>query len=360
MTWGLGKVNLDLLKDQYENLLILKLMNKLPNKDCTKLRLLIRFLKDFYTKCPPEQIYDEFTVIISDEDLSIKGLDKEKFFDIRKVDIYSIIRFPCVIQVHSNGNIMLWNEQFVNFIEMNLIDSISYELNENEYIWIGKDRTLLEASALNTRSYFSTPTYWDLDEALNNYYINNAQKAICPKIFDSWTSSERIRWKSAPESNLRDSLWKYLRDTLRGVSEIKREQNVNSENPIDIKITWNFNVARALIEIKWLGISVDETGRKKTSDYTNQRAVDGAQQLCDYIEASKEENNELCFKGYLVIFDGRRRNIRNLENNNILFDDANYYSNKEIINIPQKFIDYKCSLNRFFIEPEIKKRKYSS
>ncbi|SHJ75013.1 hypothetical protein SAMN02745163_02506 [Clostridium cavendishii DSM 21758] len=353
-------MNFELLKSQYENLLVFKLMNKIPNKDCTNLRKLIRFLKEFYMKCPPEQIDNDFTVIMSDYDFSKNGLDKNKFFDTRKIDLCSTIKFPCVIQIYKNGNIGIWNEQTIDLSQVDLNESISYELKDNEYIWIDNDKNLVEASALNTRSYFSSPTYWDLDVALNNYYLNNAKKSVCSKVANSWTNSKRIRWKNAPESNLRDSLWEYLRATLRGVSEIKREQNVNSENPIDIKVIWNFNFARALIEIKWLGVSVNEDETRKTSDYTNQRAVDGANQLCDYIDASKEENNELHFKGYLVVFDGRRRSVRNLTENQISLADANYYLNKEIVNIPEKFKDYKCSINRFFIEPGIEKRNFSS
>lgn len=351
-------MNIELLRQQYDELIELKLVDKLNNGNSIGLRNLIQFLKIFFVKYPPEQIENDLVVIWGDEDCSDIGVDYKTSLKNKSGDIYSIIKFPAIIQIYSSGNILFWNESQADLSRLP-DSSIAYYLNDNEYIYIGKNREPLPASALNTRSYFSTPTFWDLDHALDAYYKQMAQKAVCNLISNSWTCQKRLRWHNAPESNLRDSLWFYLRSTLRNVSEVKREQTVNAENPIDIKITWNSNYARALIEIKWLGISINELGNI-TSKYTNKRAVEGANQLCDYIEASSEENSELHFKGYLVVFDGRRRKVSNTNINDLPSDDAFHYKEKHIKNVPERFIKYMCTLERFFIEPVCTTRGFSS
>lgn len=97
-----------------------------------------------------------------------------------------------------------------------------------------------------------------------------------------------------------------------------------------------------------------------TSIYANQRAIEGADQLCDYLEASFEENSELHFKGYLVVFDGRRRKVRNIEVTEVDIKDAFHYKDIEITNIPERFAKYNCILARYFIEPVCSTRGFSA
>lgn len=351
-------MNIELLRQQYDELIELKLVEKLHNGNSLGLRSLIQFLKSFFVKYPPEQIENDLVVIWGDEDCTGIGIDYKTALKNKSGDIYSIIKFPAVIQILSSGDILFWNEKQADLSR--LPDrSLAYYLNDNEYIYIGNNKEPLPASALNTRSYFSTPTFWDLNHALEAYYKQMAQKAVCSLISNAWTCEKRLRWRNAPEANLRDSLWNYLRSTLRNVSEVKREQTVNAENPIDIKITWNNNYARALIEIKWLGVSINELGNI-TSNYTNIRAVEGANQLCDYLEASYEENSELHFRGYLVVFDGRRRKVRNTTLNDLSTDDAFHYKEMHIEDIPERFLKYKCILERYFIEPVCSTRGFSA
>ena len=106
---------------------------------------------------------------------------------------------------------------------------------------------------------------------------------------------------------MRRSLANFLYNVLRDV-DVGQEQNVDESHPVDIRITWIGNNRRALIEIKWLGQSVDNDGKKKT-EWFAARAKDGAKQLTEYIDAEYRRLPLHDRRGYLVIIDGRRRGL---------------------------------------------------
>jgi hypothetical protein len=69
-----------------------------------------------------------------------------------------------------------------------------------------------------------------------------------------------------------------------------------------------------LIEVKWLGRS---TARSRTPapepTYTNYgppRAQEGADQLADYLDREMRHSDSTATRGYLVVFDARRRSVQ--------------------------------------------------
>jgi hypothetical protein len=129
------------------------------------------------------------------------------------------------------------------------------------------------------------------------------------------------------------SLWRYLRNTMRGtnrVVEIDREQPVDGRRPPDIKITWSQTKRIALIEVKWMGQSVNDVGTGISSFATDESdANEGAQQLADYLDANFRRSPQHQTKGYLVVFDARRRNL-GFSTAELSYDDAMEYLMREI------------------------------
>ncbi len=107
---------------------------------------------------------------------------------------------------------------------------------------------------------------------------------------------------------MRRSLTHFLKATLRD-AETRPEQNVDESHPIDIKVTWGLSNRIALIEIKWLGTPKYPDGHLGKT-YTDSRARDGAQQLSDYLDANRASVPTHVSKGYLVVLDARRANLR--------------------------------------------------
>jgi len=159
-------------------------------------------------------------------------------------------------------------------------------------------------------SLFCVPTYSLIQDALEDYKRKSIRTSNCPIFSECWYGGKdgpRLFFKLKPEATMRGSLANFLGNVLRD-ADVGQEQNVDESHPVDIRVTWIGNNRRALIEIKWLGQSVDNNG-KKTTEYSEARARDGARQLALYID---EEHRRLPLhdrRGYLVIVDGRRRGL---------------------------------------------------
>ena len=159
-------------------------------------------------------------------------------------------------------------------------------------------------------SLFCIPTYSLLKDALEYYKRKNIRTSNCPIFSECWYGGKdgpRLFFKQRPESTMRRSLNNFLDNVLRNAA-VDQEHVVDESHPVDIFVTWIGNNRRALIEIKWLGQSVDEDGKEKTG-YSESRANSGAEQLTIYIDA---EHRRLALhnkRGYLVIIDGRRKGL---------------------------------------------------
>lgn len=180
-----------------------------------------------------------------------------------------------------------------------------------------------------------------MDVALEDYRVKFAKMSNCPHLKSVWFNKDRIYFKSGPEDSLRDSLHFFLSCQLRD-AEVRPEQNMDTSHPVDIKITWTFTNRLAVIEIKWLGKSLDQFGNKITQNYTQSRALEGAGQLIGYLDSNKLYAPNKITIGYLVVFDGRRKGTKTIINN-ISRKDAEHYRNNEIHYDP----DYSNSRSDF-------------
>lgn len=156
-------------------------------------------------------------------------------------------------------------------------------------------------------SVFARPTFSSLNEALEDYRVRVVRDTSCFILADAWSDSKRLFLRTKPEATMRRSLHQHLRTVFRD-AEVRPEQVVDESHPVDLKVTWSDTNQRALIEIKWLGQSRGDSGQFATS-YTAARAREGAKQLADYLDADRSAGPGLRTKGYLVVFDARRRGL---------------------------------------------------
>lgn len=205
-------------------------------------------------------------------------------------------------------------------------------------------------------SIFARPTFSGLDAALTRYATEVVNKTVC-FILDHeadgiWAEDNRLFLRAKPEEVMRRSLHQYLRDAFPD-AEVRPEQIVDESHPVDIKVTWADTTHRAIIEIKWIGDSVDESG-KVTTKYRDARAKEGAQQLSDYLDSDAETAGRLRTRGYLVVFDARRRGLS--ENQaTISAEDGLYYRDREIAYDPDHHTqrtDFAVPV-RMFAEPRV-------
>lgn len=259
-----------------------------------------------------------------------------------------------VIEIKTNGELHLSIDNPID-LETLRINSIVYHFDKaNEIeIFYGKSRAVTLKQIPDADSYFSVQTYKDLDLALEDYGTKVARKSDCVYLKGVWSTQNRIFFKPKPEHILRDSLTQFLKFRLRNV-EVRPEQIVDKSHPVDIKITWSLASHLALIEIKWLGKSSPGVGQRFKQIYTRQRALDGAKQLAEYLDANSVQAPAKSTKGYLVIFDGRRWGC---SKNDTIINRQNgiRYANDQIIFMPQYHIDRSDFARpiKFFLEPEM-------
>ncbi|EGI77108.1 hypothetical protein [Hylemonella gracilis] len=175
----------------------------------------------------------------------------------------------------------------------------SFVINGNEYQLINP--------ITGYGSVFCRPTFGTLADALDEYRTKSAAHSGCEVLKTAWHEPSRWFLKTKPEQIMRKSLVQYLSNVLDD-AEVRPEQNVDESHPVDIKVSFALTDLRAIIEIKWLGNSVDETG-KMTTHYTQARAQAGAQQLAEYLDSSHEWGSGVKTRGYLVVFDARRKGL---------------------------------------------------
>jgi hypothetical protein len=206
-------------------------------------------------------------------------------------------------------------------------------------------------------SWWSVPAFFEVEDALRAYQEQVAIDCDCDILRDEiWHDSSR-RWILAnrPEDAMQRSLWRFLRNVLRGaqqIREVDREQPVDGRKPPDIKITFSESNRIALIEVKWMGASVnrDATGISRFKP-DEKNANEGADQLAKYLDANLGRVAKHQTMGYLVVFDGRRQNVT--FDGDISREDAFHYQLCEVSFTP----DFAAQRNdfalplRFFMRP---------
>jgi hypothetical protein len=196
---------------------------------------------------------------------------------------------------------------------------------------------------------FAKPTFSSLDHALDIYETKVARKTSCIILNQAWDSEWRTCYGNKPEVAMRQSLYQFLNGYLQD-AEVRPEQHVDESHPVDIKVSWLFSIQRVIIEIKWLGDS-RENG-KITTPYRDARAREGARQLADYLDKSETWGANVKTRGYLVVFDGRRRKVKD-DTVKLSCVDGLYYRDQEIQYSPdyaETRTDY-AKPRRFFMEP---------
>jgi hypothetical protein len=174
------------------------------------------------------------------------------------------------------------------------------------------ERISVQSSELFLTAY-AAPTFFDLEEALDDYQIRIARYGERHGLIDLWRDSNRLMFLPKPEKGMRRSLEDFLDATLRATNEVelRPEQNVDETKPADIKVTFSHAARLAYIEIKWMGDSAPEPPEVKPFSNPRDKAIqEGAQQLADYLDLDRPRSVGKIVTGYLVIFDARRGRLK--------------------------------------------------
>ena len=256
------------------------------------------------------------------------------------------------LEILPNGDLRLWKEADVDVQPLSESAIVYVYANAQErFIIRGVERPVINPNPVHV-SIFAIPTFRELDDALENYKRRSILKSQCQIFTGAWeggVTGDRLFFRSGPEVFMRRSLTQYLQNVLRG-AEVRPEQIVDESHPVDIKVTWMFTNRIALIEIKWIGRSLNEKGN--IVSYADARANQGAKQLADYLDANATQTPMHVTIGYLIVIDGRRRGL-DPSSTSVNYEDGMWYKDREITYNP----DYHATRNdfakpiRMFAEP---------
>jgi hypothetical protein len=256
----------------------------------------------------------------------------------------------CIVEVSQNSGLSVFEADGVDTDRLSK-HAIVYEFdNLTEFFCIDGERYRVTNPAAQP-SVYAAPTYSSLADALQRFSKTIVLNNSCFILEECWADEKRIFLKPGPEKTMRRSLHQYLRNIFPD-AEVRPEQVVDESHPVDIKVTWNDTNKRALIEIKWLGKSLDTARGEFTSQYTDNRARSGAKQLADYMDGDRAAAPGVRSRGYLVVIDARRRRA-NVATKAVTTAQGLYYRDREIAYDPEYHKirhDFEVPI-RMFAEP---------
>lgn len=328
---------------------------------------LLNWVKLFYQKCPPDELRGPLTILVGIEATPAAPTigDLGKTIDVATIEAASDVVLAAravrhvIVEAVADGTfriIVLEEEVDLSFLAQRAVvyhyDSAKERILAKEF-----DDHLVKVSPA-VLSNFAVPTFSSLEDALVYYSKNLVLHTQCRLLAGIWAGGvdgPRLVLVNKPETQMRDSLAHTLGISVRDAT-VRPEQNTDETKPVDIRVDWFGSGASALIEVKWLGRSIAisrKPGPTPTyTDYSQSRAQDGANQLADYMDRERRHTKATAPRGYLVVFDARRRNVGG-PSDRLSKADARHFADAIIPYNP----DHSSNRDdfappvRFFIEP---------
>lgn len=233
-----------------------------------------------------------------------------------------------VLELRDNGLRYIHIKNSLSLTELAKTSVVYKYQDGEEYFYAGSQQKPVIRLDRTALSQFCGHTFFTLNEALHRFADTCVRYTSC-RIFEKvWADKNRLFFRSKPESDMRRSLEQFLKASLGAGYEVRPEQVMDESHPVDIKVTKKISNRLMIIEIKWLGDSLNDKGEISTS-WRDGRANDGAKQLADYLEQNKIQAPLDVTQGYYVVIDARRRGL-NSKSTMISRDDGLYYVDLEI------------------------------
>lgn len=286
------------------------------------LRRLLDAVKLIYQRCPPESLVGTLTVVVGIGATPIQPLIASLGACQSSPDYQSVGAFlldglrevNAVVEVASNGSFRTISLASDLDLKQIAQDGVVYRFDGNAERILAKDfEDYVEPVSPLLKSNFAVPTLGGLEDALE-YFRSFVSDCSCRLLKDVWeggVDGPRLVFVNKPEAKMRDSLAQALDLLLRDVT-VKPEQNTDETKPVDIRVNWFGSDAVALIEVKWLGKATAKSKGAVTTytEYSASRAQSGADQLADYLDREARHTSAGTTRGYLVVFDGRRKGTK--------------------------------------------------
>lgn len=299
-------IDLDKLVALHSNLYTSATRSAFGEDGLEALQQLINGIVKIYRRIDPSLRAHELVLFADVSNTQFMGLGSPR-------RVHSIVNLAdeldgaCIACINADYSLDVYSFDATKLAELSQGAVVYYHHGKSEKIVIRSEDFRLINPISGFGSIFCKPSFSSLATALDSYRTKQAAHTSCEILKSAWNEPSRWFLKHKPERIMRKSLVQYLNNVLSD-AEVRPEQNVDESHPVDVKVSFALTDQRAIIEIKWLGASVDDTG-KMTTSYTQARAVDGAKQLAEYLDSSCEWGANVMTRGYLVVFDARRKGL---------------------------------------------------
>lgn len=200
--------------------------------------------------------------------------------------------------------------------------------NELSYFINGYNYGALFATAADLALYKRKKTVDELDQVFEDYRNTHITESNnYQKFFVSLTELKSLHKdlqsdlpvgdfieankhlvKNKPESYFRDDLLGYLQDVMR--ARVSKEFTLNDDDRIDILVQDEAGLGIYFIEVKWVGTSIHQLGKKIGLTFSPYPKVvpEGFKQTVRYIKELADLSYHVKL-GYLVVFDARKEDV---------------------------------------------------
>ena len=346
-----------------ERAYVVKVRSAFGEDGSAALTRLLDAVKLLYAQIAPEGIRTSLTVMCR---IDQEGQGTAKFdsidagFDLVQIaERLSITSSHVLVTVESGGRYGFAESREAPDLKAIADGAVVYHFSDcDDRILAGTHDEVVRKVSPVQCSMFAKPTLSGLEDALRRY-ASTARETRCRILDKVWIGGgdgPRLVLANKPESIMRDSLEQALSTMLEGDANVRPEQNTDERKPVDLRIDWYGSRASALVEIKWLGRSLaksrTESDEATYTEYTDARAREGATQLADYLDREKRRSSDTMTKGYLVVFDARRRNVGGPDEA-LVEEDAMFYAERDIVYEPRLDIerDDFAKPERYFMRP---------
>jgi hypothetical protein len=305
------------------------------------IRVLLEAVKLIYQRFPPERLAGTLTVVsgigASPTQPVLSGLGKlsvEDYESLAKKLFQSAQGGNDFVEVAADGSLLHIALPPDADIQSLAQTAIVYRWESGTERFMAKEHVdhVLKISPVLV-SNFATPVLSSLESAFA-HYSGTALETKCPILKEVWeggVDGPRLVLSNKPEALMRDSLVHALNLLTR--ANARPEHNTDASKPVDIRVSWFGSGASALVEIKWIGRSVSKPRKPspvaRYLDYREPRAQEGADQLADYLDRESRHSDATAPRGYLVVFDARRRHVAGPQDR-LKKEDALHFADKEV------------------------------
>ncbi|WES98291.1 hypothetical protein P2W68_01455 [Chryseobacterium arthrosphaerae] len=184
----------------------------------------------------------------------------------------------------------------------------------------------------------------DLQKCLKDYEKHIKDPGINGVFFASEHNVRRVVTGTFPRNILHNKPEKILRDNLIAYLNTNTQHTFSKENELnnqrELDLYAEVDGKKYLIEVKWLGQSINDEEDGLSKKVTDHSARGGVTQTLEYIKHLIEDMNYNLHCGYLCVFDVREvKNQINYRNFNFIGEDLEKYYRDNFIKLEEISLD---------------------